>query len=76
MKSSVDFSLRLEFSVSGCSIVVRYLDSWYRTTEGNNSSHWETRFVYVVSADHKVSVAGVLSSLVGSSVGCQWRLSS
>ena len=29
MKSSVDCRLRLDFSVSGCSIVVRYLDSWY-----------------------------------------------
>ena len=28
-KSSVDCSLRLDLSVSGCSIVVRYLDSWY-----------------------------------------------
>ena len=28
MKSSVDCSLRLDLSVSGCSIVVRYLDSW------------------------------------------------
>ena len=29
MKSSVDCNLRLDLSVSGCSIVVRYLDSWY-----------------------------------------------
>ena len=29
MKSSVDNRLRLDLSVSGCSIVVRYLDSWY-----------------------------------------------
>ena len=29
MKSSVDCRLRLDLSVSGCSIVVRYLDSWY-----------------------------------------------
>ena len=29
IKSSVDCSLRLDLSVSGCSIVVRYLDSWY-----------------------------------------------
>ena len=29
MKSSVDCNFRLDLSVSGCSIVVRYLDSWY-----------------------------------------------
>ena len=32
--------------------------------------------VCVVSADRKVSVAVALSTLVGSSVECQWRLSS
>ena len=29
MKSSVDCSLRLDLSVSGCSIIVKYLDSCY-----------------------------------------------
>lgn len=29
IKSSADCSLRLDFPVSGCSIVVRYLGSWY-----------------------------------------------
>ena len=29
IKFSVDCSLRLDLSVSGCSIVVRYFDSWY-----------------------------------------------
>ena len=29
MNSSVDCSFRLDLSVNGCSIVVRYLDSWY-----------------------------------------------
>ena len=70
MKSSVDCRLRLDLSVSGCSIVVRYLDSWY---VGKPQKETE---VCVVSADRKVSVAVVLSTLVGSSVGCQWRLSS
>ena len=32
--------------------------------------------VRVVSADRKVPVTVVLSTLVGSSVGCQWCLSS
>lgn len=31
MKSSVDYSLRLDLSVSSCSIVVRYLNKYLST---------------------------------------------
>ena len=59
--------------MSGCSIVVRNSDSWY---VGEPQKETIGHQVCIVSADRKVSVAVALSTLVGSSVECQWRLSS
>ena len=70
MKSSLDCNLRLDLSVSGCSIVVRHLDSWHVGEPQKKAIGRNTRF------DRKVSATVLPSTFAGSSFGCQWRLSS
>ena len=76
MKSSVDCSLRLELPGA---VIVLSSGAWTVDMSENHKKKQQIALgnqVRGVSADRKVSVIVVLSTLVGSSVGRQWCLSS
>ena len=72
VKFSVDCSLRRDLSVRGCSMVVKYLDSWCVGDPQNDSiGRIPVYQVCAVSVVRKVSVVVALSTSVGSSVVCR-----